>query len=131
MILKLLRAQAKALLPAILVLCLVGGMGALRTPAAGAAENEPAQGDEPVIPPGQEELLADMLGRGATLPGQCSFANGGVERTTVKAAYTCPGGEVVFELHHPSKAPAGATQTARFAVTVRAGSPPAGMAEAL
>ena len=38
---------------------------------------------------------------------------------------------MVFELSHPSKAPAGATKTARFAIALVSGSPPAGMVDAL
>src|SRR5438105_71718 len=65
-----------------------------------AAANE-ASGT-PVIPPGQEELLATMLGKGAVLPDECKLADAEVDHTTIKAKYTCPGGEVVFELAHPS-----------------------------
>ncbi len=95
------------------------------------AANEPSAVDEPVIPAGQDDLLAGMLGRGAALPEQCKFAGGEVDHAVIKATYACPGGEVVFELRHPSKAPAGATETARFAITLLSGSPPAGLAEAL
>ena len=84
-----------------------------------------------VIPPGQEGLLAEMLGQGTTLPEQCKLAGGEVDHSLIKATYACPGGEVVFELRHPSTAPAGATQTARFAITLLRGSPPAGLADAL
>ena len=54
----------------------------------------PAAG-EPVIPPGQDDLLAAMLGTGATLPGDCKLAGGQVHYATVNATYTCPGGQVV------------------------------------
>jgi hypothetical protein len=72
-----------------------------------------------------------MLGRGATLPEQCQLAGGEVDYAIIKAIYACPGGDVVFELRHPSKAPATTTQTARFAITLLSGSPPAGLADAL
>ena len=84
-----------------------------------------------VIPPGQEELLTEMLGKGATLPGSCKFAGGSVEGSIVQSTYACPAGEVVFELHHPSRAPAGATRTAQFALTLKSGSPPDGLQAAL
>jgi len=103
-----------------------GGAG---TPAEAEAERE--SGSTAVIPPGREELLAEMLGRGATLPGDCKFAGGNVERTFVAASYTCPQGEVVFELRYPGTGPAGATQTSRFAVALKQGAPPDGLADAL
>jgi hypothetical protein len=86
---------------------------------------------EAVIPAGQEELLAAMLGKGATLPDQCKLAGAEIDHSIVKATYTCLGGEVVFKLAHPSNAPASATHTARFAITVLSGSPPADLAPAL
>jgi hypothetical protein len=96
----------------------------------------PADGDstvagDHVIPPGQEELLAAMLGREATLPGDCKLNDGEVNRSAVNATYLCPGGEVVFQLAHPSKAAAASILTARFAISLVSGSPPAELAEAL
>jgi hypothetical protein len=113
----------------------------LLTPALAADEpsatKEPSAADEysadgePVITAGQEDLLAEMLGKGATLPDECKLAAGEVDHAIVRATYACPGGEVVFELRHPSTAPANATQTARFAMTLLRGSPPAGLADAV
>jgi hypothetical protein len=100
-------------------------------PAAGEPAKEELLNPEAVIPPGQEELLADMLGRGATLPGECKFAGVEADHAVVRTTYSCPSGEVVFELRHPSEAPRGATQTERFAITVKSGNPPNGLAEAL
>ena len=104
---------------------------ALLFPPTLAAANEPAAGSEVVISPGQEELLAEMLGRGAILPGPCAFTGGQVDRAVVKSTYKCPAGEVVFELLHPSTAPATATRTSRFAIVLRSGSPPPGLMDAL
>jgi hypothetical protein len=87
-------------------------------------------GQEAVIPAGQEELLVEMLGRGVTL-AECKLTSGEVDHAIIKATYACPEGEVVFELRHPDKAPANATRTARFAITLLSGSPPAGLADAL
>ena len=87
--------------------------------------------DEPVIPPGQEDLLLAMLGRKATLPGGCKLTGGQVAYAVVRATYGCPGGEVVLELLHPSKGPPEAIRTARFAITVQSGSPPAGLTDAV
>lgn len=85
----------------------------------------------PVIAPGQEEMLAAMVGKGAQLPGDCKLTGGEVAYDTVKATYACPGGEVVLELTHPTKAGSGATRTERFALQVRSGSPPPGLPAAI
>ena len=90
-----------------------------------------ADDDGPVIPPGQEELLLAMLGRGTALPDGCALADGRIEHTAVKATYTCPLGDVILVLSHPSVAPATATQTERFALTVDSGSPPISLTDAL
>jgi hypothetical protein len=92
---------------------------------------EPLSEPLAVIPPGHEDLLADMLGRGVTLPGECKFANGQIERDTVIASYACPTGALVVALRHPDKAPEGATFTRQFALGVQSGSPPAGFVDAL
>lgn len=97
---------------------------------AAVAADEPSAVVEAVIPAGQEDLLAEMLGRGVSL-ADCKLAAGDVDHAIIKATYTCPGGEVVFELRHPSKAPADATRTARFAIMLVSGSPPPGLADAL
>ena len=51
--------------------------------AVAALSASPALAQEPVgedaIPPGQEALLSDMLGRGADLPGRCRWT--GARRT--------------------------------------------------
>ena len=80
--------------------------------------------DAAVIPPGQEDLLAAMLGRGTALPAGCAFVNGEIERTLVRGVYDCPGGRVVIELRHPSAAPAGAAQTDKMAIVTTHGTPP-------
>lgn len=85
--------------------------------------------DEPAIPPGQEDLLLDMLGPGAPLP--CELVDGQVNYTVIKLTYACAGGEVEYELAHRSKAGRGATPTDQFAITLTSGSPPPGFADAL
>ncbi len=77
-----------------------------------------------VIAPGQEQLLADMLGRGAALPGDCKFSNGQVETALVRGTFQCAAGSVVVELRHPSQTQDAVATTDRFAVSVRSGSPP-------
>jgi hypothetical protein len=94
------------------------------------AADEPPGFSNPMIPPGQEDLLAEMLGRGATLAG-CTLTSAGVDHTIVKATYACPEGEAVFELAHPGTAQRSAIQTAQFAITLQSGSPPHSLADAL
>ncbi len=84
-----------------------------------------------VIPAGQEERLAEMLGKGVVLAGDCTFSGGRVERRLVRATYTCGTGEIAIRLEHPSTAPSGALQTEQFAVSVASGTPPDGFLEAL
>jgi len=83
------------------------------------------------IAPGQEELLAEMLGRGAELPGGCRMTSGSVERDRARASYDCAGGTAEVVLGQPQAAPAGALPTDKFGVSVRSGSPPAGFVDAL
>jgi hypothetical protein len=87
----------------------------------------PSDGDLPVIPPGDEELLAQMLGRGETLAGQCVLTAGDMSPNAVKATYKCHDGDVVFELRHASTVPYGATHTRQFGLVVLSGSPPPGL----
>ena len=89
--------------------------------------NEP----DTVIPPGQENLIAELVGCGETLPGDCKLTAGQVERISVRATYACSSGEVVYDLRHPSAAPANSTATSRFAVVLVSGTPPPGFADAL
>jgi hypothetical protein len=95
------------------------------------AASEPGTEAEAVVAPGQEELLADMLGRGAAFPGPCAFGGGQADGGVIRSTYECPDGEVVIELRHASKASAGAARTALFALTVVSGSPPPGFQDAL
>src|SRR5689334_15319681 len=74
-----------------------------------------------VIPPGNEKLIAEMLGDGAQLPGSCTFHGAALDRTFVSAKYICGGKpEVIVELRHPSDAPAGSRQTKEFALVPKA-----------
>jgi len=95
---------------------------------ASAAESAALQG--PAIPPGEEQLLAAMLGRGDVIAG-CVLSGAGVEYTVVKAAYACEDGNVVLQLSHPSTAPRTAIQTNAFAITLLSGSPPGSLLDAL
>ncbi len=108
----------KQLFSCVLLVLLVG-------PSASASSGEA------VIPPGQEDLLARLLGLRAELPGKCTFTNGEVQHTTVQVTYDCLGGAVVFRLVHPSKAPSGAIESTKFALIEESGTPPPGLATAL
>jgi len=127
-----------AVLALVFVVPLMGAFAGLRNSAVFAQAAAEVQGpaDKPlqnawVIPAGKDEVLGQMLGGADALPGSCTFADGQALRTSVRATYKCPSGDVVFELQHPSKAPAGATQTARFAIKLQSGSPPEGFTDAL
>jgi hypothetical protein len=87
--------------------------------------------DESFIPPGQVALFGGMLGNGVTLPGDCKLVSGNLEKTTVRATYACPTGEVVVELAHPAAAPADATRTEKFALRVERGTAPPDLPTAL
>src|SRR5690349_90365 len=76
-----------------------------------------------VIPPGQEELLAAMLGKGAQLPDGCALGDGSIDGDAVRVTYHCPSGDVVLQLSHPSTRTLQSTVTNRFALTVLSGSP--------
>jgi hypothetical protein len=84
----------------------------------------------PAIPPGEERLIAAMLGR-ARLVRDCRLISGGVEYTVIKAIYDCPRGQVTLELGHLLNATEESIQTAQFAITIQSGSPPPGFQEAL
>jgi hypothetical protein len=87
--------------------------------------------DENVIPPGQEELLGTILGKGSALPGDCKLAAGNIEKTIVHATYACPSGEVIVELAHSADASANATRTEKFALRIERGTPPPDLQSAL
>jgi hypothetical protein len=95
--------------------------------SAEATQVAPSTEPTPVIPPGREDLLAEMLGRGVTLPGECRFTSGQVKADTVTATYACSTGEVVVTLRHPTKGTSDATRTEQFALSVESGAPPAGL----
>jgi hypothetical protein len=83
------------------------------------------------IEAGSEELFGQMLGKGEALPGGCKLTDGSIQRTSVLATYGCGEAEVVLELMHPEDAPTGAVRTERFAVTVKSGTAPGGLVEAI
>jgi hypothetical protein len=95
--------------------------------AAPAAARRP----EFVVPPGQDELIAEIVGRGTTFPGACRFTGGQVDYTLIRATYACDAGDVSVELQHPAAASPGVRRTVEFAVLVQHGVAPLGFVEAL
>ena len=93
-----------------------------------AADDDAATG-EPVIPPGEEQVVADMLGRGAGLQ-YCTLVSGGIHDNVISGVYNCVGNEVRVELVNPRSATATSIQTGQFAVSVQ-GSPTAGFQDDL
>lgn len=84
-----------------------------------------------VIAPGQEDLLAEMAGRGEVLARTCSFAGGQVESTMARVAYRCGQAHVIVELRHVSQAPARAIRTERFSISAGGGDVPAELLAAI
>ena len=89
-----------------------------------------AAAEGPAIPPGQENLLLDILGPGAPLP-DCELVDGQVNYTVITLTYACSSGEIEYQLAHRSKGGRGATPTDQFAITLKSGSPPRGFGDAL
>lgn len=96
-----------------------------------AAASEPLAYDEPVVPPGQDELISTMLGRGAELPDGCKFAGGLSDGPLITGNYVCPSGHVAYRIVHPDNASDSAAQTERFAIMIERGAPPATLTDAL
>jgi hypothetical protein len=86
---------------------------------------------EPLIRPGQEDLVARMLGRGEALPGSCRLAGGQIAGAVIHATYACGNDKVSLQLVHPSRAPDNARLTKTLALLVVDGSPPAGLVDAV
>jgi tetratricopeptide (TPR) repeat protein len=89
----------------------------LLAPASSRAQEEFVK----VIPPGNEALVAAMLGSGADLPGKCSLGGAAIDRTKIVATYACDGRKATIELVSPSSREAGAAaaRTAQFALIAR------------
>ena len=87
-------------------------------------------GVDPAIPPGEEQVIAGMLGSGLRIYS-CTLVGGGADHSVIKGTYACPAGGVTVRLDHPRNATATSTLTGQFAVTVDGGSPPAGFQDAL
>jgi len=108
-----------------LLLVATAGVGATHASPLSAAPRER------VIRPGQEALLADMLGRGAALPGPCTFTGGEADGAIVKASYACPGGTVAIELREARQDGTDTVRTAKFAIVAAGDSAPPDLLAAL
>lgn len=86
---------------------------------------------EPSIEPGQEDVLAKLLGQGTTLPNACEFTDGAIEYSVITATYRCNAGVVVLQLVHSSRAPKDAVLTETFAISIESGAPPESLVDAV
>jgi hypothetical protein len=53
---------------------------------------------EAVITPGQDEVIAEMLGRGRVLGGDCTLSSASIDKTYIVANYACSAGDFKIEL---------------------------------
>lgn len=79
-----------------------------------------------VIPPGQEALVATMMGVPPALASRCRLDHASVDHTFMTAYYRCDAvaSVVTIEARQLSDAPAAALRTERFALVPGAGVPP-------
>jgi hypothetical protein len=104
-------------------------VSALAASMAVANADEVVEPEPPGIPPGQDELLLAMLGKGESLPGGCEVGDVSIVYSVIEAHYNCSQGEVVLELTHSSGAYEEDTQTRDFAIAVLEGSPPTSLVD--
>ena len=105
---------------------------ALLAASVAVAKDDDARTGGPAIPPGEERLIAAMLGKGTRI-GTCKLTKSRVEYTVITATYKCRrAGRVTLELCHPRNVTAPSfVQTQQFAITLQSGSPPLGFQDAL
>lgn len=75
-----------------------------------------AQSQSHAIPSGQEELMLDMLGRGAELPDGCELSGITTAREVIVATYSCGERRPVLELRHSETALDEGLRTTKFVV---------------
>jgi len=99
-------------------------LAALASPAARADVGH-------VVPPGQEDLVAEMLGRGEELAG-CRLVQVDMHPSAIEGTYRCREVHdgVMLVLAYPSTDPGATFSTLKFAVTTH-GPAPAGLLDAL
>jgi hypothetical protein len=86
-----------------------------------------------LYPAGQEELFADLLGRGAKLPGGCAWAGASIGAERVTSRYTCGAAQDPLEIAVLDRAGGspGAVLTAELAIEITRGPAPPGLVEAI
>src|SRR5271165_3107931 len=91
----------------------IAGFALLLAPAARADVGH-------VVPPGQEDLVAEMLGRGEGLGG-CELVQVDMHPSAIEGAYRCQEVHdgVVVVLEYPSTEPRVTFSTLKFAVSTR------------
>lgn len=89
-----------------------------------------SDGGEPAIPPGQEEVLLDVFGKGKDFAG-CRLVDGQAVFTEVVATYKCGSAEATVAAVHRDKGGRESVRTERFAITLQGGSPPPAFMNAL
>lgn len=88
--------------------------------------------DALVIPPGQEELLGTMVGRGSTPLGGCQFGSASTEKSFVRVRYRCEGArDVSVELRHADADGDALVRTSQFAIVATDGEVPSSLVAAL
>jgi hypothetical protein len=84
-----------------------------------------ARADDHVVPPGQEDLVGEMLGRGEPIGG-CRLVEVEMPPTAIQGTYACDGAgaPVVVFLRYPSPDDRGVFTTTKFVVSTRGEAPP-------
>lgn len=125
-----LRASALVALAAALYVLATAPL-AIAGEAPTTAGDPGASQDKPVVPPGQEELLADAFGKGVELPGQCRFSGGNINGATIVLTYDCANGRLELNATHPTLAEQAVVKSEKFALRVTAGTAAEGFLDAL
>lgn len=91
-----------------------------------------AQASNRVIPADQGDRIGQMLGMGAEdLPGGCHLESASIDKTAVRASYTCTAGTVDLELQHPDAAEAPLGKTDKLAIVAGKAPPSQELVDAL
>ncbi|MCU1282583.1 MAG: hypothetical protein JWM53_6129, partial [bacterium] len=96
----------------------LAGKAMLLALAAAAASTAAAA---PVLPPGREALVAELLGGSDSLPGGCKLDEATIRPTRIEASYRCVHGMATLELRHPSQDAAAIARTQQFDIVAGAG----------
>jgi hypothetical protein len=112
-----------------------GALAAMAVLLGGAVVIPPtaARAQGYVIPPGQEALAGELVGRGAALPDGCVWERAAIDEGILTAHYRCgpPERVVTVVLRHRDAAGPPGTATRRFVVAAGAGAPSSALLEAV